>query len=80
MTPEEINETYPVRFDAWSFDRMTGRWIAEMSDLIENLDPWKRPLTPFVRKLRDTNERELIGWIHNTSVKGNQIELVIYND
>jgi len=82
MTPHEIHDKYPIRNSVWSFDRMTGRWVTETSDLVENLDPWKRPLTPSIRELTDPkgNKWDIIGWIHSTSVEGNQIELFVFND
>jgi hypothetical protein len=83
MNPKEINEKYPIRNPAWSFDLITGRWVAEASELqLSNSDPWCRawPSNCCKRKLMDANEEEIAGWVYWTSVAGNQIECVIFND
>jgi hypothetical protein len=83
MSARDIFAKYPIRNPQWSFNELTGRWIAfaaewEHSDC---LDPWNRIL-PLIkwRDLWDTKHEEIIGWIYETTVAGNVVECVVFND
>lgn len=83
MNPKEINEKYPIRNPVWSFDLITGRWIAEASEIqvVGLSDPWKRMFPPGnPRRLMDSTGEEVHGWVYPSSVAGTPIECVIFND
>lgn len=77
MTLQEINGKYPVRYNAWSFDDLTGRWVAEDSTLRGTplfMDPWNRAFPAARgREIYDSNQEEIIGWVYETSVAGTKI-------
>jgi hypothetical protein len=83
MTVPEIIAKYPIKDSRWRYDAITSRFVVEKSDFATDttVDPWKRDFptqAPII--LRDTSERNIIGWRYKTTVAGIEIECVVFND
>jgi len=80
-SPQEIVARHPIRNLAWDFDAESGHFVTERSDLgLNPLDPWNRPIpTATMNPLRD-REGEVYAMQGTTTVGGEQVTLLIFND
>ena len=80
-SPEAIVTRHPIRNPAWDFDAKSGRFVTERSDLgLNPLDPWNRPIpNSSMTPLRD-GEGEVYATQGTTTVEGEQVSLLIFND
>ena len=77
---KELQKKYPIRNTLWNYISETDSFVIEMSVFQHSnkLDPWFRWM-PKMDEVVD-NEGEVVAWKCSTTVEGNPIKLVIFND
>jgi hypothetical protein len=78
---ESVVDQFSIRNDKWNFNTETSTFVTDRSDLgLTPLDPWNRPiLANKMIPLRD-REGEVYAMQGTTTVAGNSVTLLIFND
>lgn len=78
MKPNLLTK-YPIKNNRWH--RYLEHFSAEMSDMTPSiLDPWNRPFPSQTPLCHKDDECDILMWEYYTTVEGDRVKCIIFND